>query len=97
MNTICKREPNRLDLHLCYRTTGLPKGLKVLGDGVAILAAQKRTFTEKGGYLENTSLVMRAEREVPQPYNSSVYKCLETGMKKLTTLGELSNTQKVQV
>jgi len=76
----------------------LPKGLKVLGDGVVILAVQKRTLANKAGGSENTSIVMGAEREVPQPCNLPVNKCLpQAGIKKLTALGESSKTQKLKV
>lgn len=94
MSIICKREPNRLDLHLYYRTVGLPKGRKVLGDGVVILAAQMSSCL-KGS--EDTNIVMGVEREVLQPHGPSTSKCLETGINKLAALGELSKYQKLKV
>jgi len=98
MSIICKREPKRLDIRLCYSTTGLPKGRMVLGDGVAIVAVQKRTNADNAEGSENTSIVMGAEREVPQPCNLPVNKCLpNAGIKKLAALGELSYSHKVKV
>ena len=99
MSIICQREPKRLEIHLYYRTTGLPKGRKVLGDGVVILAAHMSTSLKKAKVSKDTNTVMGVEREVLQPYIPSANKCLETGMKKLVALGELSDpkTQKVKV
>lgn len=87
---ICKREPNKLDivgfsnLRLYYGTTGSPKGRKVPGDGVAIVAVQSCL---------NTNTVMGVEREVLQPYFPPINKFLVAlpGMKKLEALGDLSN------
>jgi len=94
-NIICKRVPKRLELRLYYGTVGSPKGRKVLGDGVAIVAVPEEP---NKGKQDNTSTVMCIEREVLQPNNLSENKCLETGVKRLTTLGELiRKNQKVQV
>lgn len=102
MSIICERGPKRLDIvglthkHLYYRTTGLPKGRKVLGDGAVIVAAHARGYSKRVDSVD-TNIVMDAEREVLQPCNPPVNKCLATGMKKLVALGELSKTQKVKV
>lgn len=97
MSKICQREPNRLERHLYYRTTGLPQGRKVPGDGVVILAARMSTSLKKAKGSEDTNTVMDVEREVLQPYDPSTSKCLGTGMNKLAALGELSKTQKLKI
>ena len=95
MSIFCKREPKRLDLHLCYRTTGLPKGLMVLGNGVAVVTGLRSFFSEGS---KNTRLLIEAEREVRQPCNLLANKYLSyTGMKKLAALGESCYTQKLFV
>lgn len=74
-----------------YWTTGLPKGWKVLGDGVIIVPAK----TLQRGL--NTSPVMWTEREVSQPITLAGKQGLETGLEKLQALTKLSKTQKTKV
>jgi len=74
-----------------YWTTGLPKGWKVLGNGVIIVPAK----TLARGF--NTSSVMWAEREVSQPITHAEEQGLVTGLEKLQALAKLSQTQKIKV
>lgn len=95
---ICnEREPKEEYIRQYNGTTGSPKGRKVLGDGVIIVAEQKSSPREPRVRRMHTTAVMCREREVSQYINLKANQCLSPGIEKLRELSQRSVNEKVNV